>query len=296
MARSAQIRSTSFFALALAAHDVHRERCMRASWTMGAWVALSFAALACSIDGAGHADRCDDGDACPDGRACYRGFCIVQEGATANDPSKPGGDPRDGTDPWRDAGSSDMDAGLPTDDAEPTDDSQPTDDGQPVDDSQPTDDGQPVDDSQPTDDGQPVDDSQPTDDGQPVDDSEPVDDAQPVDDSEPVDDSQPVDDSEPVDDADGDPGPQPGEVGSPCDNPNDCDGHSCFRESGVGYCTAVCNSEGSISGCPGGSVCKRIHGGPRRCLRICAVGLSCPTGSACVSVPGSSFMGCEPLP
>jgi hypothetical protein len=58
--------------------------------------------------------------------------------------------------------------------------------------------------------------------------------------------------------------------------------------------STACADEGSMAGCPGGTVCKRVTGGAGACLLVCADDEGCPEKTKCVGVPGSSLKACEP--
>lgn len=91
-------------------------------------------------------------------------------------------------------------------------------------------------------------------------------------------------------------GPDSEDVGSSCDDDDDCAFGECYTESEPGYCTAECESEGSTDECPEDTVCKKIEGGPARCLLICEDDDHCPDNSECNDVPDSDGLrGCEPV-
>ena len=107
-------------------------------------------------------------------------------------------------------------------------------------------------------------------------------------------------------DDDDDDGGNPSGVGNACARNEDCRTNECYLGPGGGYCTSVCNDEGSLSQCPEDTVCKPIQGGARRCLLVCGStsacdGLACeddfcPRGSSCVSVSNTDRKACEPDP
>lgn len=89
-------------------------------------------------------------------------------------------------------------------------------------------------------------------------------------------------------------GPQ--DVASSCETDADCASGVCYTGSDPGYCTAECETEGSTAECPPDTVCKRIEGGPARCLLVCDDDGDCPTNSECNDVPDSDGLkGCEPV-
>lgn len=86
------------------------------------------------------------------------------------------------------------------------------------------------------------------------------------------------------------------DVGNACDDDDDCVFGECFTDSDPGYCTAECENEGSTSECPDDTVCKRIQGGPARCILICEDDGGCPSNSECNDVPDSDgTQACEPV-
>ncbi len=83
-------------------------------------------------------------------------------------------------------------------------------------------------------------------------------------------------------------------VGNYCDFDGDCETGMCYTRVDPGYCTAPCDDEGSMRQCPPDTICKRIRGGPRRCLLLCEHDRHCPPNSECNRVPDSDFRACEP--
>src|SRR5687767_14470346 len=77
------------------------------------------------------------------------------------------------------------------------------------------------------------------------------------------------------------------DVGNACDDDDDCSFGECFTDSDPGYCTALCETEGSVSECPENTVCKNIQGGPSRCILSCTEDQACPSNSECNDVPSS---------
>lgn len=87
----------------------------------------------------------------------------------------------------------------------------------------------------------------------------------------------------------------PRDVAGSCFYDEDCATGTCYTESEPGYCTAVCETEGSTSECPADTVCKRIEGGDPRCILVCEDDEDCPTNSDCNNVPDADVNGCEPV-
>lgn len=95
-------------------------------------------------------------------------------------------------------------------------------------------------------------------------------------------------------------------VGNSCEEDDDCDTGTCYVGPGGGYCTAPCENEGSVDGCPEDTVCKPIQGGPARCLLVCGSDSACedgaceddecPSGSSCTDISDSDARACEPNP
>lgn len=85
------------------------------------------------------------------------------------------------------------------------------------------------------------------------------------------------------------------DVAASCGDDDECETGLCYTESEPGYCTAECGDEGSTDECPVDTVCKRIEGGPARCLLICEVNEECPPNSDCNNVSDSDFRACEPV-
>ena len=86
------------------------------------------------------------------------------------------------------------------------------------------------------------------------------------------------------------------DIGNSCDDDDDCSFGECFTDSDPGYCTALCETEGSTSECPEDTVCKNIQGGPSRCILSCTEDQACPSNSECNDVPSSDGeKGCEPV-
>ena len=86
----------------------------------------------------------------------------------------------------------------------------------------------------------------------------------------------------------------PSDTSAACDEDADCESGECYTDSDPGYCTAECETEGSTEECPTDTVCKRIEGGPARCILICETDDQCPENSDCNSVNGD-IDGCEPV-
>jgi hypothetical protein len=84
------------------------------------------------------------------------------------------------------------------------------------------------------------------------------------------------------------------DIGRYCESDGECMTGMCYRNDGANYCTLRCDDEGARNQCPEFTVCKRIHGGPHRCLLTCERDADCPRDSDCENVKNSGLRACEP--
>jgi hypothetical protein len=86
-------------------------------------------------------------------------------------------------------------------------------------------------------------------------------------------------------------------VGSTCrPDGGGCDqGLTCDTSVDGGYCTSPCTTSGSTSGCPEGSICTSVSGGPAiECAKICTVQGDCRADLECNGTTGSDIKACRP--
>jgi len=83
-------------------------------------------------------------------------------------------------------------------------------------------------------------------------------------------------------------------VGQSCTTNSDCsNGLSCNTAQPGGYCTKGCSQEGSITECPGGSVCSS-QGGGLLCAAVCQSQGDCRSEYECNGVSNSDSKSCRP--
>jgi hypothetical protein len=84
-------------------------------------------------------------------------------------------------------------------------------------------------------------------------------------------------------------------IGATCSATQKCDGLTCDLSAAGGYCTKFCNTSGSTSECPDGSVCDASSGLlATSCVKICLTDTTCRTDQGCSGVSGSNIKGCKP--
>lgn len=78
-------------------------------------------------------------------------------------------------------------------------------------------------------------------------------------------------------------------VGAVCEKAADCEpGQQCLTSVPAGFCTRGCLTEGSLTECPGGTICTFFGGSRQVCSTYCTVNADCRVNYECTPVRGSN--------